>query len=403
MNEEARETVRGEGLKTPSALTLKRLYALSGNACAYPDCKVAIVDGAAHVGDVCHIRAASAGGPRFDPNQTANERHGEANLILLCANHHRVIDSDVARFTVSALEKMKAEHEASAGRLSERDIESGAKLLLSLNQSGGVTAHHIETLNVTMHTPAEQPRALPVSAGMTFVGMDDVLAHMGPNGNARYAFDTEHFIYLRLIPLSGPQVGLPDLLKSFKQARILPMHHNWSGTAERNRCGAMYYTQGKPGQIIGFTQGFPSGELWGMNSEVFQSQSMPAEAGEPHGLIPIVPSVAMEKLYVETLNNYVQVAQKVFNALLPYRIELGVKGIEHAYVSFPRPPAGFLHGPIYERAFRRTYSLVDATPGAINALLAEYFDAFYSELVGYKRKDVMAANFIAAHNLPISL
>jgi len=45
---------------------------------------------------------------------------------------------------------------------------------------------------------------------------------------------------------------------------------------------------------------------------------------------------------------------------------------------------------------RGTNSLTNVTPDAIMGPLAQYFGAFYSKLVGYKRKDVMVANFIAA-------
>jgi hypothetical protein len=402
MSAEANETSKSGSPNTPSVATLKRLYALSGNICAFSGCKTRIVDGDAHVGDVCHICAASPTGPRFDERQTAAERHSEGNLILLCANHHRVIDGEPKRYTEGILKKMKADHEASVGHLSDRDAEIGAKILVSLNQHGGVISHHIETVNIVspvIHTPAIAH--LPVSAGMTFMGMDDVLAHMGPSRNERCTFDTEHFIYLRLIPNGAIKpVGMPDLLQHFRDMRILPMAHDWLGSAVRNRCGAMYYIERRPRQIAAFTQGFASGELWGMNSEVFQSQNAPVVPGEPGGRIRIVPSVAMEKLYIETLNNYVQVAQKLFEAPLPYRIEFGIKGVEGAHVTFPLVPAGRLEGPIFEEAFRRTYSLTETTQEAIDALLARYFTAFYSELVACKRKDMLAEPFMSAHGLP---
>jgi hypothetical protein len=36
----------------------------------------------------------------------------------------------------------------------------------------------------------------------------------------------------------------------------------------------------------------------------------------------------------------------------------------------------------------------------MDALLGRYFDEFYSELVAYKRKDVIANDFVSAHGLP---
>ncbi len=89
--------------------TIKRLFALSGNVCAYPGCASLMVDPDSRVviGEVCHIRAAQPGGPRFDPAQATKERHDEVNLMLLCRTHHRLIDAEPERFPVHDLLEMK--------------------------------------------------------------------------------------------------------------------------------------------------------------------------------------------------------------------------------------------------------------------------------------------------------
>lgn len=385
----------------PTDATVKRLYGQSGNLCAFPDCRVRIVQDAIMVGAICHIRAASPLGPRYDAGQTNAERHGEDNLILLCANHHRLVDGDVKAYPAEQLQGMKARHQALVARLTEEEASFGARLLVSANQSGGIAAHHIETINIHTHGHTVMPQALPISAGMTFMGLDEVLAHMGASGHEQYQFNTQRFIYLRLIPPGNvTPLGTPQLWEVFKQARMLPMSERWSGTAVRNKCGAMYYIEGKSKEITSFTQGFSSGELWGMNSTVFEEVTLAPRDNTPARKVTIVPAVLMEKLYVQTLNNYVQVAQKVFQTPLPYTVECGIKGIQHAHVEFPRNPSGFNSGPIYEEAFRRVLPLTEATPGAMDALLARYFDEFYSELVGYRRKDVIAPSFVQSHALP---
>ena len=78
----------------PREATLKRLFARSGNQCAFPRCPDTLIEGETVVGKVCHIKAAQLAGPRYDPQQTAAERHGYDNLILLCGKHHTVIDDD---------------------------------------------------------------------------------------------------------------------------------------------------------------------------------------------------------------------------------------------------------------------------------------------------------------------
>ena len=60
----------------PGEKALKMLFALSGNRCAFPGCPVQLVQGSALIGKVCHIKAAHAGGPRYDAKQSPP--HGTA-------------------------------------------------------------------------------------------------------------------------------------------------------------------------------------------------------------------------------------------------------------------------------------------------------------------------------------
>lgn len=148
-------------LGTPTTATIKRIFALSGNRCAFPKCESTLVDGEKVVGKICHIKARNEGGPRFDPNQTPEERHGYDNLILMCGRHHDVIDADEEAYTVEYLHRLKTKHEQSAVKLSEREAEQGAKLLIldqsvsSVNQSGGMTAH---TINIHNFSPSQPPK-----------------------------------------------------------------------------------------------------------------------------------------------------------------------------------------------------------------------------------------------------
>jgi hypothetical protein len=117
--------------KGPSERTIKRLFALSSNRCAFPRCPIALVQGDTVVGEVCHIKAANPGGPRYDERQTNAERHAFANLILMCGTHHTVIDADEEAYTVERLVKLKAEHEKGAVTLDDRIVGRAAHLLIS--------------------------------------------------------------------------------------------------------------------------------------------------------------------------------------------------------------------------------------------------------------------------------
>ncbi|MDB5295166.1 MAG: endonuclease [Phycisphaerales bacterium] len=151
------------GLRQPSLPTVKRLYAVSGNQCAFPGCRLPLVDPTSGTvtGRICHIKARSPGGPRYDPAQSDGERHGFANLIILCPIHHDVIDADEASYTVERLTEIKAGHEASNvvdppsrmpdGAAAEMvaNIDAGrarVAVVMSDEQTGGQTAQYIINL-----------------------------------------------------------------------------------------------------------------------------------------------------------------------------------------------------------------------------------------------------------------
>ncbi len=95
----------------PTLATVKRLYAVSGNQCAFPKCQCPLVDPSTRkvTGRICHIKAKNPGGPRYSPQQTDAERHSFENLVLMCPTHHDVIDADVESYTVERLLSIKAD------------------------------------------------------------------------------------------------------------------------------------------------------------------------------------------------------------------------------------------------------------------------------------------------------
>lgn len=96
----------------PSTATIKRLFAISGNLCAFPKCKQTLVDqdSGKVIGEICHIKAQNKGGPRYDSEQKDKERHSFDNLILMCPVHHQIIDADTEKYSVEALFKIKDDH-----------------------------------------------------------------------------------------------------------------------------------------------------------------------------------------------------------------------------------------------------------------------------------------------------
>lgn len=101
-----------------SPKTRKNLAARAGHACSNPDCRrltagAALGDDAKaiNVGIAAHIKAAAPGGPRYDPQQSAEERQHASNGIWLCSAHAKQIDDDPVHFTVEKLKAWKKQAE----------------------------------------------------------------------------------------------------------------------------------------------------------------------------------------------------------------------------------------------------------------------------------------------------
>ena len=95
----------------------KALIALSGGVCAFPGCTKRLVergndlDAAAFLGEMAHIVADSRQGPWGDSPMIDEERDRHTNLLLLCGDHHKTIDSQPRTYSVPVLRRIKEDHE----------------------------------------------------------------------------------------------------------------------------------------------------------------------------------------------------------------------------------------------------------------------------------------------------
>ena len=172
-----RDGIHRKDTMPPSNATIKRLFAMSGNKCAFPDCQVHISeeDGTI-IGEVCHIEADKPGGPRYNSAQTDEKRQAFENLILMCANHHKVIDSNPGSYTVTRLKETKTSHELryADSKVPSDDIVSKLLQPLSITgtfhgptvfsqgQMGGQTAYQIENYGL-------RPRQITQASGDALV------------------------------------------------------------------------------------------------------------------------------------------------------------------------------------------------------------------------------------------
>lgn len=134
-----------------SPTTLKILFALSRNQCAYPGCPNFIIEGAtdksaaAVIGQIAHIYALSEDGPRGKAGLTQKELNSPDNLLLLCPTHHTVVDKQYETYPAVMLIKWKADHErafkkavgATVGGLGFAELEVAAKALMSATLPSG--------------------------------------------------------------------------------------------------------------------------------------------------------------------------------------------------------------------------------------------------------------------------
>jgi hypothetical protein len=92
----------------------------AGNHCSRPGCG-ALTSGpqvdpakSLNVGVAAHISAASPGGPRYDPNLSAEARQHPDNGIWLCQTCAKLVDNDAIRFPADRLRAWRVEAEANA-------------------------------------------------------------------------------------------------------------------------------------------------------------------------------------------------------------------------------------------------------------------------------------------------
>ena len=92
------------------------LWTRAGNRCAFPGCRQALVEDSHDnspgivVGQEAHIVAKRAG-PRAEQSVPESEIDSYVNIILLCPNHHTVVDKEPEVYTQQALVDMKQSHE----------------------------------------------------------------------------------------------------------------------------------------------------------------------------------------------------------------------------------------------------------------------------------------------------
>jgi hypothetical protein len=96
---------------------LKLLFQKSGNRCAFPNCGKQLFiqednqEKPTLISNIAHIVAQSNDGPRGNFALDLEKRDQENNLLLLCPEHHKLIDDQPERYSVERLRGIKTDHE----------------------------------------------------------------------------------------------------------------------------------------------------------------------------------------------------------------------------------------------------------------------------------------------------
>ncbi len=109
-----------------------KLWAVSGGRCElcnrllYSDIHYGY-DG--NFGEMAHIHAVSEGGPRHKVGMTREEKNRIENLMLLCEEHHHMIDSNPENYSDGTLMQRKRQHEERIRRVTEIPEEQSCRIV----------------------------------------------------------------------------------------------------------------------------------------------------------------------------------------------------------------------------------------------------------------------------------
>jgi hypothetical protein len=137
----------------------KILWTKAGNRCSYRykgevcDKELVVVDGEklTLVGHECHIVSEKPKAARY--TAISKGRNSYDNIILMCPEHHKIIDDNENEYTVDVLQKMKQRHENSiVERLKRQEIE---RIIIKDSAFRTEVKHADEAIGMQVNRPAE--------------------------------------------------------------------------------------------------------------------------------------------------------------------------------------------------------------------------------------------------------
>jgi hypothetical protein len=248
------------------------------------------------------------------------------------------------------------------------------------------------------------PEATATTSPAFFFPRNATIASFGSPGEQEYKFVGDRAVYVRLFPRTSegqPKIGRSVIRDLVQHKRSLsPMSYALTGIASSNDFGWACIDPSGNTTTKNICQAFPSGELWGISSQVFVQTQVrhfvrPEEAATALGVI------AVEKLCTRTLENFVKVASTVMQLRPPFVVELGIVGTKGVYMGAPHPESsnGSYYGPIHDDSLVRRYDVAKTDRAAQQEILRDFFDELY-DLAEVSRSEILTDEHVHANGIP---
>lgn len=121
-------------------------------------------DGATVIGEVAHIHAYEDDGPRPDVTMSMYDRNRYPNLLLLCPNHHSLVDKQPATYTTDMLRRWKRETERKVTDALRNAMPQVDFSELKLITGSLITHTGVASQDLSVIPPAEKLRKNQLSA-----------------------------------------------------------------------------------------------------------------------------------------------------------------------------------------------------------------------------------------------
>lgn len=145
-----------------------RLWGMSAGRCELCN-KLLYLDSnfgdSANFAENAHIHAVGAAGPRHEDEMDENEINQIDNLMLLCAEHHHLIDTKPENYPADYLVRKKREHEARIRSLTEIRDDASCKMVTYFSNIDNTTVFSADDMlrRAVVHEKLYPKQDVPIS------------------------------------------------------------------------------------------------------------------------------------------------------------------------------------------------------------------------------------------------